>query len=161
MIEFHTKSCELGTWMARILCLGTEVSMAATRRGISMNDFIVESKIYLNIIWNGFLPCTHLTVVTNMQAQMVACILSSISLNMGEIMILDWRYLKSKGGILLSFPSLITKLCRRVRVEKYLSNTWVKPNPRITPLKIYGEGEPGQRKMRKVKLCKSTTEKFE
>lgn len=50
MAQFQAKGCETGTWMSSILCPSKEVPWDATKKGISMNDFIVEARIWWNII---------------------------------------------------------------------------------------------------------------
>ncbi|KAF3640313.1 hypothetical protein FXO37_23556 [Capsicum annuum] len=99
-----------------------------------------------------------MTSVTYLRARMVACLMSGIALNVGHIMLKEWRYFKIQDGTLLSFLSLITKLCRRVDMEEYPIGTWVKPRPYITLLKIRGEGTPRHNKKRKIDLVKSTVE---
>lgn len=87
MTEFQEKSCEPGTWMAIILYPSSEVSWATTKREISMNDFIEEDRIWLNVIYNQVFPCKYLTVVTVLWVRMMTCILSDITLNIGTILI--------------------------------------------------------------------------
>ncbi|KAF3681585.1 hypothetical protein FXO38_01640 [Capsicum annuum] len=90
--------------------------------------------------------CTHMTIVIDLQ-WIVACILSGITLNMGEIVLLKWRHFKNHRGTLLLFPFLITKLCKRANVEEYSIDTWVYPGPCIFLLKFQDEGSPGWRVM--------------
>lgn len=44
------KGYEPRSWMVEKLCPGREVSWAAAKKGISMNDFTAEARIWLNII---------------------------------------------------------------------------------------------------------------
>lgn len=64
--DFQVKGCEPRTWMDCILYPGKEVSQAATKRGISMYDFTIEARNWLNIICSRVSPCTHMTSVTNL-----------------------------------------------------------------------------------------------
>lgn len=56
---------------------------------------------------------------------------------------------------MLMFPSMITEMCRRVKVEEYLGDNWISPNTPIYPLKIRGKVTLGKSKKRKVKSEKS------
>ncbi|KAF3629780.1 hypothetical protein FXO37_28763 [Capsicum annuum] len=153
---FQEKGYELGTWMEHILYLGKEVHWAITKKDILLNDFTAEARLWMNIICSRVSACTYMTMITDMRARMVACILSSISLNMGEILILEWRYFKNRGGTLLYFPSFIAELCKKIETEEYVEDTRVHLGPRIFPLKFWGEGAPSQTKKRKVDSGKST-----
>lgn len=119
MEQFHAKACTLGTWMGDILCAGKKVPWATTKRDILMNHFTAEARLWLNINCSRVSPCTHMTIVTNMQARTVAYLLSSISLNMGEIMYSEWRYFRNHRGTHLLLPSFIIELHRRVQVKEY------------------------------------------
>lgn len=88
---------------------------------------------------------------------MLALILSGIDPNVVEIMLSKWRHFKSQEDTSLFFPSLITQLCKREKVEEYVADTCVNPGPHIFPLQIQGEDAPCQSKNRKVDLGKSTT----
>lgn len=81
-----------------------------------------------------------MTIITDIQAQIVACLLSGITLNVGKIMYSEWRYFRNYGGTYLLLPSLITELCKRAQVEECATDTWVPQGPRIFPLKFIGEG---------------------
>ncbi|KAF3613302.1 hypothetical protein FXO37_36438 [Capsicum annuum] len=89
---------------------------------------------------------------------MVACILYGITLNMGEIVILEWRHFNNQGGALLLFLSLIIVLCRKEEAEEYVIDTRMLSGPHIFPLKILCEGVPIQSKKRKVDSGNSTQE---
>ncbi|KAF3645625.1 hypothetical protein FXO38_19562 [Capsicum annuum] len=153
--QFHTKGCELGSWMASILCPRKIVPWATTKRDIPLNDFKAEARLWLSIICIRVSPCTYMTIVTEDQARMVACILSGISLNVGELVSSEWQYFQTHRGTLLLFPSLITGLCKRAGVVEYAADTWVCPGSLICPLKFRGKGAPGQRKKRKMNSGKS------
>lgn len=127
MVDFEEKICDSGIWMAERLYPGKEVPWAATKRGISINDFTVEARIWLNIICSQIFPCTHLTVVTDLCSHMVACILDDISLNIGQLIISDMKFYKNHDGTHILFLSLSTELCKRVRVMVYPEDTWVCP----------------------------------
>lgn len=103
-------------------------------------------------------PCTYMTTVLDMRSRMVACILENISLNVGRLMILDIKHFKIHGGTLLLFPSFITELCKRFKVEEYPRDTWVQPNTLIYPLKIWGEGLSSKSKKTKINVDNSTYE---
>ncbi|KAF3676478.1 hypothetical protein FXO38_04263 [Capsicum annuum] len=81
--------------MVDILCPGKAVPWASTRPDILLKDFKAEARLWLNIIYSRVSPCTHITIVTNIRARMVACILSGISLTAGEISLFEWRYFKN------------------------------------------------------------------
>lgn len=150
LADFQSKGCKMGTWIAGILCSIREVSWAITKRGISMHDLTTEARIWLNIICSRVSPCTYMTFVTELCTCMVSCLISGIALNVGQIVLEEWRHYKIQSGTLFPFPSLITELCKRVGVEEYSTYTWVKPIPHITLPKIMGEGAPEHNKKRKV-----------
>lgn len=71
MADFQEKGYDLGTLMDSILCPNKEVSWAVTKRGISMYDFPIETRIWLNIIYSRVSPCTHWTYVKELLTLMV------------------------------------------------------------------------------------------
>lgn len=121
--------------MIEKLCPSKEFPWANTKRGISMNDFTANSRMWLTIICIQVSPCTHMIVVLDLRAPMVA-ILDNISLTIGRLMISYIKFFKNHGGINLLFPSLIIKLCRRVRVVEYPTDTWVCLGTPIYPFKF-------------------------
>ncbi|KAF3629193.1 hypothetical protein FXO38_27826 [Capsicum annuum] len=74
------------------------------------------------------LSCTYITTVTDMGAWILACLLSSVTLNIGQIVISELRNFTNHEG------------------------------PRIFPLKFLGEVAPSQSKKRKVDSGISTQE---
>lgn len=90
-----------------------------------------------------------------MQAQMVACILDNISLNVGLFVIPEFRNYKSRGRLLLLLSSLITELCKWDRVKEYSRDNSITPKTPIYPLKMLGEGTTYKRKNRNIDLGKS------
>lgn len=66
-----------------------------------------------------------MAAVKDTQARIVAHIFSSITLNVGQTMILEGRNFKIQDAMLLLFSSPITELCRMDEVEEYLADTWV------------------------------------
>lgn len=108
--------------MAGKLCLGKEVLWAATKKGISMNDFTTEAQIWMNIICRLISTCTHMTAVIDMHACMVFLILDNIFFNVGHLVISDMKFYRNHGGIHLLFPSFITKLFRREGVGENSDN---------------------------------------
>lgn len=91
-----------------------------------------------------------MTAVTDLHSQIISCILSSIDLNVEEIVLSYSRNFKIQWGLFLFFPSLITKLWKSAEMEEYVTDTWVDPGPHIFPLMIQGKGAPNQSKNRKV-----------
>lgn len=90
MGQFHVKGWDPGSWMVDILCLGKTVPWAIIKIDIPVNDFKAAGRIWLNIIYSRVFPCTQLTIVTDAQAYVMACIMSYIALNVGDIMSLEW-----------------------------------------------------------------------
>lgn len=41
--EYEAKECALGSWMVDKLCPGREVPCAATKTGITLNEFTVKA----------------------------------------------------------------------------------------------------------------------
>lgn len=101
-----------------------------------MNNLTNEARIWLNIIYSRVSLFTHMTTVTDMQARMVASILSGISPNMKEIMISELSHFRNHEGTLFLFPCLITNICKREEIKEYTIDTWVYPGPQIFPLKF-------------------------
>lgn len=102
---------------------GKEVPWVPTKRGISMNDFAFEAQILLNNIGSQVSPCAHMTMVPDFQARMVACILDNISLNSCQLVVSNIKFFKNHSGKLLLFPSSITELHKRARMEVYHKDT--------------------------------------
>lgn len=138
--EFDAKTYEAGSWMDIILCPKKEVPWPTTKCDILMKDFKAKSMLWLNIIYSRLSPCTHIAVVTDMRARMVACILSGISMNVDEIALSERWHFKNHGGTHIQFRSLNTELCRKEEVEEYVIETCVYPSSLIYPLKFKGEG---------------------
>lgn len=97
-----------------------------------------------------------MTIFIDMQARMVACILSKITLDMDKIVISKRQYFKNHSGTRLLFPSLIIELCRRTQEEEYAADTRLLLGPHILPLKLSGEGFPIQSKKRNMDFDKSS-----
>lgn len=144
--------------MENILCPDKEVHWAITKKDILIDDFTAEARHWLNIICSRVLSCTYITTVTDMGAWILACLLSSVTLNIGQIVISELRNFTNHEGTLLLFLSLITELSKRVQVEECVKDTWVHPGPRTFPLKFLGEVAPSQSKKRKVDSGISTQE---
>lgn len=85
MANIKEKGCKIGIWMVTILCLDREVSWAATKWGISVQDFTVEGRIKLKIIYKEFFHA-NIWIPALIFTHMVACIMFCITLNMGKIM---------------------------------------------------------------------------
>lgn len=54
MDQLQIKVCEPGTSMANILCPRKEIPWATSKRGISVNDFSAEVRLWLAIIGSKF-----------------------------------------------------------------------------------------------------------
>lgn len=99
------ENCKAGIWMKNILCPIKAVPQSITKRDILMNDLTTEARLWPNIIYSRISPCTYMTIVKDLQARVVAYILSGIPFNMGEIVLSKWRYFKNHGGTqLFSLP---------------------------------------------------------
>lgn len=85
--------------MAEKLCLGKDVPWVATKKGISMNEFIVEDHIWLNIIYSWISPCTHMTAITDMHSHMVSYIVDNIPLNGSRLVILNMKFYRNPSGM--------------------------------------------------------------
>lgn len=93
------------------------------KNGILMSDFTTEARILLTIIYSRVSPSTNLMNFLTMCAQMVACPLYNILLNVGHFMLMKIRHYKNKGGLMIIFPSLIMELCRKAGVDEYLEDS--------------------------------------
>lgn len=98
MIKYEVKVCESVRWLLEKLYPRRKVLLDAMKMGISLHDIIVESQFLLAIICSWISPCTNMTYVPIMRARMVTRILENISFNVLDIMLLDIRYFKNKGG---------------------------------------------------------------
>lgn len=90
-----------------------------------MKDFKEEARILLNIICSRVSPCTHMTKVIDLRSRIVSCILFGIPLNVLDIILSEWSFYQTHGGMHLLFPSLITELYKKAEVEVYAEDTLV------------------------------------
>lgn len=80
MVKFEEKGCESGSCLVERLYLIKEVSWAATKSNIYINDFTAEVWKCLNIICSRVSPYNHMTAVPNLLAQIVVAIIDDIPL---------------------------------------------------------------------------------
>jgi len=57
----------------------------------------------------------------------VACVLNDVLLNIGHLIVNEFREFEMHDSLSLVFPSMIMELCKRVEVEILLSDTWMEP----------------------------------
>lgn len=62
---------------------------------------------------------------------------------------LSLRTYKFRGEPILIFSSLITKICKREKVEKYQEDNWIAPNTPIYPLNMCSKGVATKSKKKK------------
>lgn len=86
-------------------------SLSSMKMVISMNDFTVEARFWLTIIYSRVSLCTHMTGVTGLRARMVSCILSGITLDVGKNFDFIVEALQESGGY-TSFFSFTYYLAR-------------------------------------------------
>lgn len=63
---------------------------------------------------------------------------------------MEIKYFKNKGGLMHIFPSLITELCKRPKVEEYSGDNWISPKTLIYPINMHGEGANSKIKKSKI-----------
>lgn len=110
MRDCEVKDYASGSWLVEKVCPGREVPWTATKTRIILNEFTVEARISLTVIYSCGSLSTNMTYIPFMRANMVACLLYNIPFNVGQFVFSKIRHFKNKSGLMLMFPSLIIEL---------------------------------------------------
>ncbi|XP_027940573.1 uncharacterized protein LOC114194505 [Vigna unguiculata] len=93
-------------------------SAAGHKRRILRGDLVPLAQIWTSFLHSNISPCSHTSDITERRSQMVYAIMAGLSMDVGAIIAQEIHLTANSGSSgQLSFPSLITELCRRAGVD--------------------------------------------
>lgn len=93
-------------------------SAAGHKRRILRGDLVPLAQIWTSFLHSNISPCSHTSDITERRSQMVYAIMAGLSMDVGAIIAQEIHLTANSGSTgQLSFPSLITELCRRAGVD--------------------------------------------
>ncbi|KAH0743246.1 hypothetical protein KY290_031239 [Solanum tuberosum] len=128
---------------------------AMTKLGILCSYMTTEASTWMSIVCNSISPSVNIRTILMLQAQIVACVLDNVLVNIGHLIVNEFREFKMCDNPSLVIPFLITKLCKQTVVEVLLGNTWIEPNNQIFPIMMRGKGSALKSRRRKIDSDKS------
>ncbi|KAH0776652.1 hypothetical protein KY290_008063 [Solanum tuberosum] len=147
---FTNKDCESGAWLASKLSPSKNFPWAIIKAKILSLDFTAEARTWMSIVYGCISPSGNISNILVLRAQIVACVIDDLSLNMGHFIGNEFWKFKVHDSMTLVVPSMIMELCIRAEVELLPGDTWMEPKNPIFPLKMCGEGTVVKSKKRKV-----------
>ncbi|MCD9644444.1 hypothetical protein HAX54_032658 [Datura stramonium] len=112
MAPFFAKGCVPNAWLVSKYCLGKNVDWASRKKSITSEELTTKATIWLAIICSRVSPAGNVRNIPVLWAQMTACILDSIGINVGRFIIKEPKEYLEQDSPSLMFPSRITELCK-------------------------------------------------
>lgn len=107
----------------------------------------MEARRCLNLASRRIHSSSNVIDVTYPCALVVDYVLSGVKMNVGAQILEEWRYLTAKPITDLQFPSLITRLCKRVRMHQESRYSIVRCDKPFNPLRV--KEAPGKDKRKR------------
>ncbi|KAG5595495.1 hypothetical protein H5410_036727 [Solanum commersonii] len=114
-----------------------------------------QASTWMSIVCNSISPSVNIRTILILQAQIVACVLDNVLLNIGHLIVNEFWEFKMCDNLSLVVPSLSMKLCRQTLVVVLSGNTWIEPNNKIFPIMMCGKGSVLKSRRRKIDSDKS------
>ncbi|KAH0729875.1 hypothetical protein KY289_001063 [Solanum tuberosum] len=85
--KFMEKDYTPGSWLVSKLCPSKKVPWANTKSEIISTEFTAESRNWISNVCSRVSPCGNTSCIPVLRAQIVACILDDIPLNVGNLIV--------------------------------------------------------------------------
>ncbi|MCE3216161.1 hypothetical protein HAX54_005154 [Datura stramonium] len=107
-------------WVARIIAQG-QPQWVVSKGLIHRRDLKFDARMCLDLVYSRLMPSRNTSEVPIEVAILLACIMKHVHINVGEIIVDQFRRKAKQQATALPFPSLVSMLCLRVECPLWRS----------------------------------------